>query len=77
MSELEQVRAKLSQALVVIREAVDISLQIMSQGPSKAKEVSALWENFLREFLSYIKQKSRETGRNLFAAISFPRIWPR
>jgi len=63
--------------MVIIKETVDQSLEAMLRGREESKEVTALWENFLREFLGYIKQKSRETGRNLFAAVSFHRVWPR
>jgi len=75
--QLEEIRRKLNQALEIIREAIDESLEIMAGGQEGTKEVTALWEEFLREFLTCIKQRSRETGRNLFAAVSFKKIWPR
>jgi hypothetical protein len=73
----EQLKIKniLSQALALIKEAVDESLPLLGDG--RSKEITALWEEFLRELFAYIKQKSRETRRNLFASISFHHVWPK
>ncbi|HHW44930.1 MAG: hypothetical protein IMW93_01225 [Thermoanaerobacteraceae bacterium] len=73
--KLPEIKSKLGQALALIKEGVDESLPLLGDGPGK--EITAMWEDFLREFLAYIKQKSRETRRNLFASISFHRIWPK
>ena len=63
----------MSQALSLIKEALDSSLPLLQSEHKQG--VVALWEAFLRECLSYIKQKSKETGSNLLGYVSFNRIW--
>lgn len=70
-----EIRAKMVQALSLLKEALNISLPLLQS--EQKKGVVALWEGFLREFFSYVKQKSKETGSNLMAYISFNRIWLR
>lgn len=72
-SNLSEVRFRMDRALALIKEAVDISLPLL--GNEQREEIIALWEDFLREFFSYIKKRGRETRRNLFSCISFRRIW--
>ena len=75
--QLEQVRAKLVEASGLVREAVDLSLEVLCRNIRPNPAVSRLWEDFLGDFLGYVKQKGRERKRNLFATISFARIWRR
>lgn len=77
MPQTEELRAKLEQAMKLIREVVNISLEIMRQQPEHTKEVTSLWEDFLGEFLFYVKKRGKETKRNLFTAVSFRKIWPK
>lgn len=72
-SNLSEVRSRMARALALIKEAVDISLPLL--GNEQREGIVALWEDFLREFFSYIKKRGRETSCNLFACISFRRIW--
>lgn len=72
---LSEIRSKMSSALTLIKEAVDISLPLLNN--NQRERTIALWEDFLREFITYIKSKSRQTGRNLFSYLSFRRIWTR
>ena len=73
--DLAEVRTKMVKALALIKEAVDESLPFLDSG--ERGKVIGLWEEFLREFFRYVKKKSRETGQNLFACLSFRRIWIR
>ena len=77
MPQTEELRAKLEQAMGLIREVVNSSLEIMLQQPERSKEVTGLWEDFLGEFLSFVKKRGKETRRNLFTAVSFRKIWPK
>jgi hypothetical protein len=77
LPQTEELRAKLEQAMGLIREVVNGSLEIMLQQPERSKEVTSLWEDFLSEFLSFVKKRGKETRRNLFTAVSFRKIWPK
>lgn len=77
MNKLEELDSKLRQSLAIIKEAVDESIDIMDTDSTQIRSITQAWEYFLRETLTYIKQRGRETGRNLFASISFKRIWPK
>jgi translation initiation factor 2B subunit (eIF-2B alpha/beta/delta family) len=70
--KVNEVRAKMVQALLLIKEAVDLSLTLVKYGEKESMRL--LWEDFIKEFIRYIKKKSRETGINLISLISFSRI---
>jgi hypothetical protein len=67
-----EVRTKMVQALSLIKQAVDLSLPLVKSGGRESMKI--LWEEFLKEFIRYIKLKSRETGVNLISLISISRI---
>lgn len=73
MQEVHTLKDKLEQALGLVKEAVDISAEMLKRGDNR--EVPLLWENFLKEFFTYIKLKSKAAGKNLLASIKFSRIW--
>lgn len=73
MSELNLLKERLGQAIVLVKESVDISIEIIKKGASK--DVTGLWEEFLSVFIKHIRLKSRESGKNLLANINFSRIW--
>ncbi|KJS03811.1 MAG: hypothetical protein VR68_00585 [Peptococcaceae bacterium BRH_c4a] len=77
MEQLEQAEEKLKEASRLVREAVDLSLEVMCRDVKPNQEVACLWEDFLGDFLRYIQMKGKEKKRNLFAAISFNRVWRR
>lgn len=68
-----EIRDKMKHALLLLMEAADLSIAIVKdedgRGPMKA-----LWEDFIREFLRYTKNKSRETGIDLVSLVSITRI---
>ncbi|MCF8010213.1 MAG: hypothetical protein K9L17_03940 [Clostridiales bacterium] len=76
MADMESINNKLDQASQLLNEAVDLSTELRKEGPGNSKEVSAAWENFLNNFFSYIKTKSKESGQNLMAGISWRKIKP-
>jgi hypothetical protein len=67
--ELKTLQQKLEEALQLLREAVDISVRIKAQEP-KNQALIVLWEEFLGQFWSYLRKKSKESGQNLLAGIS-------
>ncbi len=71
--KVAEIRDKMKQALLLLMEAADLSITIIKdqdgRGPMKT-----LWEDFIREFLRYTKQKSRETGTDLVSLVSITRI---
>lgn len=71
---VEELQKKLVDAISILREAIEISVQLKSQQPAANKQVCKLWEYFLGEFFGYIRKRSRETRQNLLAGISFPRF---
>jgi len=77
LEQLEQARAKLAEASRLVREAVDLSLEVMCRDVKPDPAVTRLWEDFLGDFLKYIQIKGKEKKRNLFASISFARVWRR
>jgi hypothetical protein len=77
VARLEEINRKSAEALQIIREIIDESLEIMASGRDETQKVTALWEEFLREFFAYLKKRSKETRRNLFSVVSFKNIWPR
>ncbi|SFG83691.1 hypothetical protein SAMN05660649_02874 [Desulfotomaculum arcticum] len=77
MDQMEDLQQKLNQSLVTVRQAVDISANIKAaNNPGSSSMVTAEWENFLKQFFSYVKKKSNETGHNLIAGISWSKIRP-
>lgn len=76
MGELNQLQQKLSQSMVMIKEAIDISANIKAANGDRGNMVTTTWESFLKEFLAHIKEKSNQTGHNLMAGVSWHRIKP-
>jgi len=70
-----EIRNKMIKALALVKEALDLSIPLL--GSVQRQEIVTLWEDFLREFLGHIRSKSRQSGQNLFACLSFKRIWTR
>ncbi|NLJ75852.1 MAG: hypothetical protein GX325_01155 [Peptococcaceae bacterium] len=70
---LSEVREKMSQSLRTIKEIVDLTLPYLKS--TQRKEVIGMWEDFLGELIRHIKIKGRENKCNLFANISFHRVW--
>ncbi len=75
MHSAEDLNVHLSNVLADLRQAIDASIEIKNSDRRKAKEVAAVWENFLGDFIGYVKEKGQSSGQNLIADISFINIW--
>lgn len=70
------VKAKMVQALNLIKEAVDMTIPLLST--EQKRNIITLWEAFIREFLGFVKKRSKESGSgDLMGHISLRKIWPR
>ena len=74
MTDLIELEKMILDASSKVREAVNISVEIKTQGLDYNKQVAKLWEGFLKNFICYVKQKNRESGHNLMVGISFSKI---
>lgn len=71
-----EVKAKMMQALNLIKEAVNMSIPLLRT--EQKRNIITLWEAFIREFLGFIKRRSKEAGDgDLMSYISLTKIWPR
>ena len=66
--ELDMVHSDLSQALNLIKNALDISMPYLDNEQKGA--VLGLWQEFFGKFFRHINKKGNETGYNLFSLIS-------
>ncbi len=69
-----EIRDKMKHALLLLMEAADLSIAIVKDEDGRGGPMKALWEDFIREFLRYTKNKSRETGIDLVSLVSITRI---
>jgi len=65
---------KFSRITTELREAVDLSIIIRRESPQSKQGTILLWEQFLSQLFSYIKQRSKETKDNLLSGISLTRL---
>lgn len=73
----DSLRVKLEAAFSILKEAVDLTVDMaadIKKNEANGKQATQMWESFLSDFWSYIRRKSRESGHNLLAGISFFRI---
>ncbi len=63
----------MAKALALIKEALDISISMLKT--NQENNIVMLWEEFAREIILYIRQKSKETGINFSNYISMKRIF--
>ncbi len=68
-----EIRVKMTQALGLLKEALNISLPLLHTNQKQG--VIAIWEGFIREVVTTVKRRSHESGLNLLSFISFKRIW--
>ncbi|ATW26257.1 hypothetical protein [Candidatus Formimonas warabiya] len=73
MKELEQ---QLREIIRNLKSAIDASVDLRKQGSEAKGQVSQLWQEFLAQFMSYIREKSIASGENLLAGVAFPK-WKR
>lgn len=73
-SSVEDLHKKLTEAIMLLREAVEMSVKMKAEQTAAHQQICKLWEYFLGEFFGYIRKRSKETKQNLLAGISFPRF---
>ncbi|NLK01022.1 MAG: hypothetical protein GX318_07285 [Clostridia bacterium] len=69
------IKNKMIQALALMQEALDMSIPLLKSNQNN--NIVMLWENFVKEFMGYIRHRSKESGVNLMSKISLRRIWLR
>ncbi|MCY0875861.1 MAG: hypothetical protein OWT28_06290 [Firmicutes bacterium] len=67
------VQEKLHEALKLLQEALDLSVESFAKGADK-RAIGAVWSTFLTEFFDAIKQKSKESKENLLQFVRLPRM---
>lgn len=70
MSETEMLEEKMRVIMRELKEAVDISVDIIQREPAAKKAVFYFWERFISTFFAYASYRSRQAGQNLLTAIS-------
>jgi len=77
LNELDSLAGRLARVGDEIKEIIDQSLELKSRGSSEERQVIKLWEEFLKNFFTYVRNKGRQTRQNLFAGISFGEVFKR
>lgn len=77
MTGLDEMARLLQQATDHLHQAVEVGARTRSQGPEARRAVDQQWENFMVDFLGYLKKVGREHNENLLAGVSFTRILAR
>ncbi len=67
-----KIKNKMSKALSLTKEAFEMSIPLLKT--NQKENVGLLWEAFTREFIMYIKHRSKETGINLIEHLSIRNI---
>ncbi len=70
---LQDIKAKMFQALALVKEALDLSIPLLKT--RHRKTIVALWEAFMKEFIIYHRHRSKATGVNLIGSISLRRVF--
>jgi hypothetical protein len=73
---MDALRTCLQEAMVHIKQAVDLSAKIKVENPGSWKEANGMWEGFAGGFWQYIKLQSAKSGHNLLRGISLLRFKP-
>lgn len=69
--ETEQLKAKLKTAFVLLKEAVDISININKKNDfSVWQETLQIWEIFVSQFIEYIKKIDKQHQLGLLKNIA-------
>ena len=74
MTDVRVLQERVSGITQELRRAVDLSIELRAQSANSKEEVNKIWEQFLKDFFSYIKQRSKEAKDNLLSGISWARL---
>lgn len=72
VESLEELRSRLREAASLLKESLNLSVDLFSGGVDKSS-IGREWSEFLEGFFEHVKQKSRESRQNLLTWIRFPR----
>ncbi|MEL7564034.1 MAG: hypothetical protein AAGU27_04055 [Dehalobacterium sp.] len=70
MMELQQ---QLTKIIMDLKHAIDHSVELRKQGNDAKRQVAQLWQEFLAQFMTYIRERSIASGENLLAGVAFPK----
>lgn len=74
MANVSELNERLSRVRMELQQAIDMSVELRRNDPQMKSEITHMWEEFLGNFLGYIKKRGKETRENLLADISWARI---
>ncbi|MEM5768269.1 MAG: hypothetical protein AAGU23_07145 [Bacillota bacterium] len=72
--QIEHLKEKLSGLSSELKATVDLSIRLRGQSTQHKRDVARLWEDFLGQLFSYIKQQSKQSRENLLEGISWTRM---
>lgn len=70
---IEVFEERLVSLIPALREAVDISYELQKNGESDV--VSRAWEEFISEFLTYLKRKEKCEGHSLLGQLPIAKMF--
>jgi len=65
LKNLSEIEMMISPSVAELRNSVDLSVEYLKANPSQKRQVNELWENFLFDFVEYVKQKEKDSGEEL------------
>ncbi len=71
----QKVDYHLQQAFAHLREALQVSIGLVSQNADYKIIIGKKWERFLHEFFGMVKRKGKESNLNLLSFVSFTKLF--
>lgn len=72
MPNLHELDARLGAVLNELEDCVELSIMLREYNP---KEVDNRWQQFLGQFLQYVRKRENETGQSLLKGISLASLF--
>ncbi len=70
---MDELRKSLQEAMTVIQDAVNKSMSLLEEGePQQA--IGQVWSQFLGSFFQLIKEKSKQSQKNLLYFVKLPKL---
>lgn len=70
MLNMEELEGKMRQAMSYLKESVELSLKLKSEGGDTSKQVMQIWESFMKHLIKYLRQREQETGQAILKEAS-------
>ncbi len=70
---MDEVTKNLQEALTIIQGAVNKSISLLEKGESQ-QAIGQVWSQFVGSFFQLIKEKSKQSQRNLLAFVKLPKF---